>query len=212
MLNTTVTGATLSGYFLTGGTDPATPTQVTLTATIGLGANPVCSMLPGVLDKLIGHAIVELAGTSMIQDQNWRTTLNHPRLIGMSGGVKIMDPITGDIVVMPVAGRVAGAIVAEDFRTGYPFHSAANEPIQGIVSPARTINFSLVDGDCEGQVLLSDNIGIIARGLIGVETAISSGEFVLIATDNMGDDELWRMYLIKVFPIHRTALTLNDNL
>ena len=54
-----------------------------------------------------------------------------------------MDPITGDIVVMPVAGRVAGAIVAEDFRTGYPFHSAANEPIQGIVSPARTINFSL---------------------------------------------------------------------
>jgi phage tail sheath protein FI len=143
MLNTTVTGATLSGYFLTGGTDPATPTQVTLTATIGLGANPVCSMLPGVLDKLIGHAIVESAGTSMIQDQNWRTTLNHPRLIGMSGGVKIMDPITGDIVVMPVAGRVAGAIVAEDFRTGYPFHSAANEPIQGIVSPARTINFSL---------------------------------------------------------------------
>jgi phage tail sheath protein FI len=137
---------------------------------------------------------VESAGTSMIADEQWRTTLNHPRLIGLSGGVKILDPISGDVVVKPFAPRVVGLIVAEDFSTGYPFHSAANRPVQGIVGPARTIPFSLTDGATEGQMLLAANLGVIARGLIGIETAISSGGFVFIGTDNMGDDELWRMY------------------
>jgi hypothetical protein len=43
-------------------------------------------------------------------------------------------------------------------------------------------------------MLLSNNIGVLVRGLLGVETAISSGGFVLISTDNAGDDELWRFY------------------
>jgi phage tail sheath protein FI len=193
-LNTTVTGASLSGSRLSGGSDFQAPVQATLTATIALGANPICSMLPGVLDGLIGHAVVESAGTGQIADQNWRTTLNHPRLIGVSGGVKILDPISGNVVVKPLAPRVAGLMVAVDFSTGYPFHSAANRPIQGIVGPARTIPFSLTDGATEGQQLLASNLGVIARGLIGVESAISSGGFVFIGTDNMGDDELWRMY------------------
>ena len=46
-------------------------------------------------------------------------------------------------------------------------------------------------------MLLGANLGIVARGLIGVESAISSGGFILISTDNMGDDELWRMYNVK---------------
>jgi phage tail sheath protein FI len=193
-IHTTVTGASISGSHLTGGQDAGVPTQAVLNATIGLGANPICSMLPGVLDGLIAHAIVESAGTGQIADQNWRTTLNHPRLIGVSGGVKIMDPISGNIIVRPLAPRVAGLMVAVDFSTGYPFHSAANRPIQGIVAPARTIPFSLTDGATEGQQLLASNLGVVARGLVGVESAISSGGFVFIGTDNLGDDELWRMY------------------
>jgi phage tail sheath protein FI len=142
----------------------------------------------------MGHAVVESAGTSLIGDENWRDTLDSQRLIGVSGGVKIMDPVSGDIIVMPFAPRVIGLIIAEDYSTGYPFHSAANEPVQGIVGPARTINFSLVDGSCEGQQLLAANIGIVARGLIGVETAISAGGFVFIGTDTMGSDPLWQFY------------------
>ncbi len=193
-LRSTVTGSSLSGSHLTGGTDAQTPTQAVLNATMALGANPIASMLGGVLDGLIGHAIVESAGSSEIGDKNWRTTLNHPRLIGVSGGVKIMDPITGDIVVRPIAGRIAGLMVAQDFRIGFPSHSCANRPIQGIVGPARSIEFSLTDGDTEGQQILAANLGVVVRGLIGVETAISSGGFVFIGTDNMGDDELWRFY------------------
>ena len=101
--------------------DAEAPTPVQVVATIALGANPICSMLPGVLDGLIGHAIVESAGTGQIADQNWRTTLNHPRLIGVSGGVKILDPISGNVVVRPFAPRVAGLMVAVDFRQAIRF-------------------------------------------------------------------------------------------
>jgi uncharacterized protein len=195
-LATTITGAVCPPT-LGGGADAEVATQATVSTTMGLGANPVCAELTGVLDSLIGHGIVESSGSSMIADENWRTTLNSQRLIGLSGGVKIQDPYSGDIVVMPLAPRMIGCMVAEDFRTGYPFHSAANRAIQGIVAPARTISFSLTDGATEGQMLLGANLGIVARGLIGVESAISSGGFILIATDNMGDDELWRMYNVK---------------
>jgi phage tail sheath protein FI len=195
-LATNVVGAILPPT-LSGGADAEVLTQATVATTMALGANPICANLTGVLDTLIGHAIVESSGSSMIADENWRTTLNSQRLIGLSGGVKIQDPTSGDIIVMPLAPRMAGAMVAEDFRTGYPFHSCANRAIQGIVGPARTIAFSLTDGATEGQMLLGANLGIVVRGLIGVESAISSGGFILIATDNMGDDELWRMYNVK---------------
>ena len=43
-------------------------------------------------------------------------------------------------------------------------------------------------------MILENNGGIIVRGEAGVESAISSGGFVFIGTDNAGDDELWRFY------------------
>jgi hypothetical protein len=195
-LQTTVTGLSLSAGTLTGGRDAGIPSTLATTASIAFGANPVCAMMTPVLDILIGHGIIESAGSSYIADLNWRDTLNSQRLITLSGGVKVIDPISGAVIVMPLAPRVAGVLIARDLATGYPFHSAANQPIQGIVSPARTIAFSLTDGSVEGQQLLAANMGIVVRGLVGVETAISSGGFILIATDNCGDDPLWQMYFI----------------
>lgn len=196
-LATTVTGASLSGPHLTGGRDAASSTRALMTVTIALGANPVCAELTGVLDGLLGHAVVESSGVSYVGDLNWRSTMNSKRLIAVSGGVKVQDPISGAIVVRPFAPRVVGAIVARDFQTGAPTHSAANTPIQGIVGPARSISFSLTDGATEGQQLLAANLGIIARGEVGIETAISSGGFVFIGTDNCSDDPLWQFYNVS---------------
>lgn len=196
-LNSTVTGVSLSGSTLMGGQDAQASTQATLTAAIALGANPIVAALSGgVLDGLMGHAVVESAGTSMIADENWRNTINSKRIIPLSGGVKVTDPVSGNIVVMPFAPRVIGQIIARDFATGYPFHSAANQPINGIVGPARTITFSLTDGSTEGQLLLAANLGILVRGNIGVETAISNGGFVYVGTDTCSDDPLWQFYNI----------------
>jgi phage tail sheath protein FI len=169
-------------------------TQCTLTATMVAGANPICAVADAVLNQLVGHAIFESAGTSQIDDDNWRETLSSQRIIGLSGGVKVLDPVSGLIIARPLAPRVVGALIKRDHQTGAPFHSAANQPINGIIGPLRQIGFSLVDGDNEGQVLLSHNIGILIRGEVGVETAIASGGFVFVGTDNLGEDELWRFY------------------
>jgi phage tail sheath protein FI len=193
-LGSTVNGISVSGSTLTGGQNAASAVQATLLCTIALGANPVVSALSGgVLDGLMAHAVVESAGTSMIADENWRDTIASPRIIPLSGGVKVLNS-SGVIVVMPYAPREIGSIIARDFATGYPFHSAANQPISGIVGPARTIAFSLTDGSTEGQQLLGANIGILVRGEIGVETAISSGGFISIATDTAATDPLWQFY------------------
>ncbi|WP_065755192.1 hypothetical protein [Bradyrhizobium paxllaeri] len=177
-------------------TIPAAPAVVTatLTAAVAAGANPVCAALPGVLNQILGHAIVEPVGTSEVADENWRETMNSQRLIPVTGGVKIMDPDTSEIVVRPLAPRVAGILVRRDKETGAPFHSAANQPVNGIVGPARAISFSLVDGDNEGQQLLANNIGILVRGETGSDFAISSGGFIFVGTDNAGDDPLWQFY------------------
>lgn len=173
---------------------PNAAVRATLTASIVAGANPVVAALPSVLNQLLAHAIAEPTGTNEQDDEDWRETINSQRIIPVTGGVKIMDPTTSEIVIRPLAPRIAGILIRRDHETGAPFHSAANQPVQGIVGPARSITFSLVDGANEGQQLLANNIGILIRGETGNDVAISSGGFIFVGTDNAGDDELWRFY------------------
>jgi len=214
-LSTTVTGASISGPHLDGGRDALTSTTATLFVTIAIGANPVCAELTPVLNTLLAHAWVESKGISYIDDLNWRDTMNSQRLVALSGGVKVIDPVSGAVVVKPRAPREIGLQLAVDFATGGPGHSSANRPIQGIVAPARTIAFSLLDDATEGQQLLEANVGIVVRGLVGVETAISSGGFIGITLENTGDDPLWQMVNVKrmrdyihlsLMPVLRTYL------
>lgn len=163
------------------------------TATVGLLANPVCAALPSVLSKLLAHAIVEGPGTSYAAIVSWRETLLSERLIPIDMWVKVQEGAS--IVTKPGAPRVAGIGVRRDFeKRGVPGHSWANQPVQGIVGFARNVEFNLTDGSVEGQTLLGANVGIGARGEMGVENAISSSGFVFIGTDNAADDPIWQMY------------------
>ncbi len=164
------------------------------TATVSEGGNPVCVALPGVLNQLLGVAVVESAGTSQTDDENWRETISSKRLIPVSGGVRVQDPDTSTIVFRPFASRVIGIGVRRDQEKGAPFHSWANQPIYGIVGPYRDISFTITEDANEGQQLLKNNIGIVARGEIGNEFAIAQAGFIFIGTDNGGEDELWRFY------------------
>lgn len=176
---------------------PAAPNggiNATVTASTAVLANPVVSMLPAVCSQLLAHAVVESAGTSLVTDEAWRETINSERIIPIRGGVKVMDPDTAQIVVRPAAPRVIGAIVRRDFETGGPFHSAANQPIYGVLGPAFRTPFSITSAENEAQALLAANIGVIVAGEVGSDFAIASGGFVFIGTDNAGEDELWRFY------------------
>jgi phage tail sheath protein FI len=156
-------------------------------------ANPVCAALPAVCAKLLAHAVVDGPATTEQDAINWRETLNSSRLIPVDPAAKVF--VNNIAVVQPLSPAVIGIAVRRDHeKQGRPFHSWANQPVQGIVGPSRPINFSLTDGATEGQRLLSNNIGVLLRGELGVETAIASGGFVYVGTDNAGEDDLWRFY------------------
>jgi len=173
---------------------PGSGTTALYTATIAINADPVCSAMPDVLSQLVAHAVIESAGTSRANDEAWRGTLDSDRFIPMSGGAKVVDPISGNTVVMPCASRVIGCMIRRDFQTGAPFNSAANQAVNGIVGPARSIAFNITDGANEGQQLLAENIGIIVRGELGNDFALAQGGYILVATDNAGEDPLWMFY------------------
>jgi phage tail sheath protein FI len=159
----------------------------------GSDANAVCAALPAICNKLLAHAVVDGPATTEQAAIDWRETLSSSRLIPVDPAVKVL---TGGVpVIRPLSPAVIGAGVRRDHeKQGRPFHSWANQPIAGILGPSRPVGFSLTDGATEGQRLLSSNIGVLLRGELGVETAIASGGFVFVGTDNAGEDDLWRFY------------------
>lgn len=159
----------------------------------GTNANAVCAALPPICAKLLAHAVVDGPATNEQAAIDWRETISSDRLIPVDPAVKVLS--NGEPVVVPLSPAVIGVGVRRDHeKQGRPFHSWANQPVQGIVGPSRPINFSLTDGATEGQRLLSANIGVLLRGEMGVESAIAQGGFIFVGTDNAGEDDLWRFY------------------
>ena len=204
MATAQVAGGIITGFTVTNpGESYETPPAVTLSGGGGSGgagtaaiadlANPVCAALPAVCARLLAHAVVDGPATTEQDAISWRETINSDRLIPVDPAVRVF--IGGATVTRPMSPAVIGIGVRRDHeKQGRPFHSWANQPVQGVVGPSRPINFSLTDGATEGQRLLQANVGVLLRGELGVETAIASGGFVYVGTDNAGEDDLWRFY------------------
>lgn len=159
----------------------------------GTNANAVCAALPPICAKLLAHAVVDGPATTEQDAIDWRETISSDRLIPVDPAVKVLSG--GAPVVVPLSPAAIGVGVRRDHeKQGRPFHSWANQPVQGIVGPSRPINFSLTDGATEGQRLLAANVGVLLRGEMGVESAIAQGGFIFVGTDNAGEDDLWRFY------------------
>lgn len=169
--------------------------DVTVVITGGTAeANPICALLPTICSQLIAHAVVGGPATTTQDAIDWRETILSDRLIPVDNKVKVLDP-DGVQRFYDMASRVLGIAVTRDYQyNGVPSHSWANQQLIGVLAPQRFDAFSLTDGATDGQVLLSHNIGVIARGELGVETAIAQAGFVYIGTDNAGDDPLWQFY------------------
>lgn len=163
------------------------------TATVASLANAVCAALPAVLSKLTAHAVVEGPGTNNTAITDWRETMSDERLIPVDLWVRVQEGES--IVTRPGAPRVLGIGVRRDYeKRGVPGHSWANQPVQGILGFARSVDFSLTDGATVGQALLAANVGIGVRGEMGVESAAASAGFIFIGTDNAGDNVNWQLY------------------
>lgn len=156
-------------------------------------ANAVVAALPAICTKLLAHAVVTGPTASNGATTTWREYIASDRIIPVGIDVKVSDGVTTTTV--DGAPAIIGIAVRRDYeKNGLPFWSWANQPIQGIVGVGRVVDFSITDGATNGQALLAENIGIIVRGEMGVESALTSSGFVYIGTDNAGTDELWRFY------------------
>ena len=105
----------------------------------------ICAALPAICEKLLAHAVVDGPATTEQDAIDWRETIASQRLIPVDPAVKVFED--GVSVVQPLSPAIIGIGVRRDHeKQGRPFHSWANQPVQGIVGPSRPINFSLTDG------------------------------------------------------------------
>ncbi len=160
-------------------------------------ANPVVAEVLTILDRTRAILIADGPASSRQAWIDWRETIQSDRVIPMAVDVKVFDS-EGAVVTKPSSPRIAGIIVRRDHEfDGHPSHSAANQPVRGIVGPSRPIAFSLTDGAVEAQDLISRNAGVIVRGESGVEDAIAEGGFVFWGTDTCAEDPLWMFYHVQ---------------
>jgi len=168
-------------------------TGAALTATVDLYGNAIVAGLPTLLDRLLAVAVVDGPSSDQTAAINWRESINSKRIIPVETAVKVLDA-DGDIITVPASPAVLGIAVRRDHEfQGRPFHSWANQPVRGIVGPARPIDFSILDGATEGQTLLANNLGIIVRGE-NTDGAVADGGYIYVGTDTCSEDTLWTFY------------------
>lgn len=173
----------------TGGT-PETPASATVD--IGMLANPIVAELPGVLNSFLGVAVVGGESDNRDEDVDFRETINSERILYVSPTVNVTAS-DGSVVETDFAPAVLGIFVRRDFEyEGRPFRSPMNQPVYGILGPARNIPFSITDGSTEGQDLLAHQIGPLVRGESGDDFAIAEGGFVFMGFEGCGEDLVWR--------------------
>ena len=189
-----LTAAPSISFTNTGG---GSPTSATASCTIAQLANPICAALPAVLAQMKAHAVVQGPSTSYAAWLNWRDSIQSERLIP-TPAQRVLVQEGEDQVERDFAPRLAGLLVRRDGEfDGVPLHSAANQPVYGIVGLSRRVRFNFADPNTEGGDILEKNGGVVVRGEAGVESALGAGGFIYWGTDNLAEDPLWQFYHVS---------------
>lgn len=165
-----------------------------LSASIGALANGVCSEFATVADSILAVCPVTGPASTLQAAINWRTTMASKRLIPTETDV-VIDDGNGGTVTVPSDAYIAGLINrVDELHGGYPFHSAGNRELYGVLGPSRSIDFSLTDGDTEGQELLNNDLGIILNGETGDDFSIAEGGTLYLGASTASNESLWQYY------------------
>lgn len=157
------------------------------TAAIDQYGNGVMATIPTVLDRL--RAVMQPEGPTSSRTAwlNWLETLPQSQRIlhPLAQDAKVLDA-AGATVTRPLSPYVIGRYVRRDNEfDGRPFHSIANQPLNGLVGVTPVIPFSLIDASSIGQDYVERSAGIVVRGESGVEGSLTSGGFQFWGTDTL---------------------------
>ncbi len=157
------------------------------TASIDQYGNGVMATIPTILDRL--RAVMQPEGPTASRTAwlNWLETLPQSQRIlhPLVQDAKVIDA-NGDTVTRPLSPYVIGRYVRRDNEfEGRPFHSVANQPLNGLVGVTPVIPFSLIDASSVGQDYIERSAGIVVRGESGVEGALTAGGYQFWGTDTL---------------------------
>lgn len=174
-------------------TDSSNLAGTNVTVSLEQLANPVCALMPTITERLRAHFLPEGPSSTRQAALDWMETL--PRsarfLHPLRQDAKVLDS-EGDLVTKPLSPFVIGLYVRADaLRGGIPSRSAANLSVNGLVGVTPSVPFSLIDANSLGQTDLEQSFGIVVKGDIGVDGAISDGGFVFWGTDTLSSDTQW---------------------
>lgn len=161
------------------------------TSSIDQYGNAVMATIPTILDRL--RAVMpgpEGPTSSRTAWLNWLETLpRSPRILHpVPQSAKVLDA-AGAVVTRPLSPFVVGRYIRRDNEfDGRPFHSVANQPLNGLVGVTPPIPFSIIDASSVGQDYIERGAGIVSRGESGVEGSLTSGGFQFWGTDTLSED------------------------
>lgn len=156
-------------------------------------ANAVCAIMPTICDRLKAHFLPEGPTNSRQAAIDWLETLPRSPAIfhPLRQDAKVLGE-NGAIVTKPLSPYVIARYVRRDAEfDGRPFHSIANQPLNGLVGVSPIIRMSITDENSEGQSDLEHSFGIVFRGDVGVDGALTEGGFVFWGTDTLSDQSEW---------------------
>jgi uncharacterized protein len=155
-------------------------------------ANPVCAAIPTVLDSLKAVFVPEGPTATRQAWLDWRETLPQSARILHPLRQDAKVSVSGSAVTRPLSPAVIGVYISRDAQNGgVPGKSAANQSLYGLVGVTPVIPFSIIDGNSEGQLDLEQNAGIVVKGDIGVDGALSDSGFVFWGTDTLSADSAY---------------------
>lgn len=158
----------------------------TVTATLGHVANPVGVALASIVDRLRAVAFLDGPGTDYADAVEYRNDYGSQRISIVDPGVLSWDTENSIYVTKPASAYAAGIQARIDEEKGF-WYSFSNEVIQNIGGPARPVDFTPNDRDCEANMLNAAQI----------TTIIHDDGFRFWGLRGTGQDPLWAQLSVR---------------
>ena len=123
----------------------------------------VIAELPGVLDRLLGTAVVSGPNTTDAAAITLRDTIGSRRMYLVDPHAQVYDTEAAAVVDEDATARIAGVIAVNDSERSGPWHSPSNREINGLVGTARPIDFGIGDPNSRANRLNEQEIATIIQ-------------------------------------------------
>ena len=123
----------------------------------------VIAELPGVLDRLLGVAVVSGPNTTDAAVITLRDTIGSRRMYLLDPHGLVYDTAAAASVDEDATARIAGVIAVNDSQRNGPWHSPSNREINGLVGTARPIDFGVSDPNSRSNRLNEKEIATIIQ-------------------------------------------------